>query len=142
MATYGSDNVVIEFDNSAGTLVDISIYVTNTSDVVKRAVLIDNTTLGLPWRTMGASTLYEMEPITLDCFYDDTASTGPWVLFNDLGNVVGPVDGRELKITLGSTKSILLKTIITEVKRTLEIGNLHRLSVVLTHSFGAAPTEA
>ncbi|MDP3909945.1 MAG: hypothetical protein Q8Q14_06110 [Gemmatimonadales bacterium] len=97
--------------------------------------------MGDPWRKMLNSTFNEFDPVTIEMLYDDTASTGPWVLFNDIGGPT-PTDGRELKVTFGSTKTVLIKTIIESVERTLEIGNLHRLTAVLKHFGGAAPTEA
>lgn len=141
MAKYGSANVVISFDDSAGSLTDISAYVLSIGAVKKSAMLVDATTFGLAWKAVLNSTLYEMAPIDVETFYDDTASVGPWVLFNDLGNVVGPVDGRELKVLYGASKYTLWKTMIESVERNLAIGELHKLTATLRHAYGAAPTE-
>lgn len=141
MATYGTDNVTIEFDNSSGTLVDISAYVLAINGIQKGAVLVDGTTMGMAWRASIDSTLREQQPITIEMLYDDTASTGSWVLFNDVGGPT-PTDGRELKVTYGSTKTTTWKTIIESVERQVVIGEVHKLVAVLKHFGGAAPTEA
>lgn len=142
MAKYGSANTVISFDDSAGSLVDISAYVLSVGAVKKSAMLVDATTIGMAWKAVLNSTLYEMDPMPVETFYDDAASTGPWVLFNDIGNVAGPADGREFKVLYGAAKSTLWKVIIESVERNLAIGELHKLTAVLRHAYGAAPTEA
>lgn len=141
MAQYGTDNVTIEFDNSSGTLVDISPHVLAINGIQKGAVLVDGTTMGMAWRASIDSTLREQQPITIEMLYDDTASTGSWVLFNDVGGP-HPTDGRELKITYGGSKTTLWKTIIESVERQVVIGEVHKLVATLRHFGGAAPTEA
>lgn len=109
--------------------------------IKKSSVTIDGTTMGDAWRKTYASTLNEFDPVVIECFYDDTASTGPWVLFNDIGTPT-PAAGRELKVTFGSTKTVLILTMIESVERGIDIGDLHTLTATLRHFGGAAPTEA
>lgn len=120
---------------------DISTYVLAINGIQKGAVLVDGTTMGMAWRASIDSTLREQQPITIEMLYDDTASTGSWVLFNDVGGPT-PTDGRELKITYGGSKTTLWKTIIESVERQVVIGEVHKLVATLRHFGGAAPTEA
>lgn len=141
MAKYGGDDVVVEFDNSSGTLVTITSDVISINGIKKGAVLVDGTTFGKAWKDSLDSGLRELSPINIEMFYDDTSSTGTWVLFNDIGGPT-PTDGREFKVTFGSTKTFLVKTIIESVERQVMVGELHKIVAVLKHFGGSAPTEA
>lgn len=111
MAVYGSDDLKIEFDNSAGSLVDMSAYVLEINGVDVQAIVEELTAFGKTfeeWLYVGVKKLEEIE---LTGVYDDTASTGPNVVFNSLG------DTRTLKVTWGSTKTTTVEAIIRSYQR-------------------------
>lgn len=126
MAKYGSDDTVIEFDSTdGGSLQDMTQYITGVGVIKKGAVVMESTTFGDTWREHLDTGLREMDDIVLDMFYDDTSSTGSWVVFNSLGST------RTFKVTYGSTKTTTVETVIVDVSRNLEIGSLHMMSVTL-----------
>lgn len=111
MAKYGWDDLKIEFDNSSDTLQNMSAYITEINEVSVNAINEEATTVGSTWVAQLFSGMKSTDEVTLTGFYDDTASTGPDVIFNSVG------DSRTLKVTYGSTKTTSVETIIQNYKR-------------------------
>ena len=105
MASYGSPSVKIEFDNAGGTLVDMSAYCVKDFSINRKANTIDSTPYGATWAQHIASGMKAMEPINFPIVYDDTATTGPEVIFYNAGAALGST--RTLKITYGGTQDDL-----------------------------------
>lgn len=126
MAKYGSDDLKIEVDNSAGSLVDLSQYVTEIDVMDVEALLEESHTFGDSWGENLFTGLKKANPVTLSGFYDDTATTGPDVILNSLG------DTRTLKITWGGTKTSSVEAIITNYRRTPTRGEHTKFEAVLT----------
>lgn len=134
MAKYGSNSLVIEVDNSAGTLVNLSNYIDTINDVNVEALLQESTAFGDSWVENLFTGIKKMDPVTIEGFYDDTATTGPDAILNSLG------DTRTLKITWGGSKTTTVETIITKYPRKAVRGELTRFSCELTPT--GAVTEA
>lgn len=132
MAKYGGADVVVKFDNATGTLQDMSQYVLEMGDINIEAVLEDSHTFGDSWAEVLFAKLRKGSDISLRGFYDDTATTGPDVIFNDVGNGATTGGGsRTLEVTYGSTKKSTVETFIRSYKRTGKAGGLTRYEVVL-----------
>lgn len=137
MAKYGPDDVVVEFDNAGGTLVDITQYVLSIGGIKKGAVLEDSRTFGDAWGEVLDTGVRTLQPIQIGMFYDDVATVGPNALFggnSDLGRT------GTLKVTYGSTKTTSVEAVITDVERLLDRGALHKMNVLVTPT--GQPTEA
>lgn len=101
MAKYGSNSLKVEFDNSAGTLVDISQYVLTINGVRVEAILQESHSFGDAWFESLATGLRRMTKVTIGGLYDD-ATGGPDDVFKGVPSA--PSDAtRTLKITWGGT---------------------------------------
>jgi hypothetical protein len=130
VAKYGSSSLVIEFDNSGGTLVDITQHVTGINGINIEAILEEGTTYGDSWVEQLFTGVKQVPDITIDGFYDDTASTGPNALFNDVGAT------RTLKLTFGGSNTATVETVIKSYARNPVRKELTKYQAVL------APTGA
>ena len=126
MAKYGSPSLVIEADNAAGTLVDMTQYVDEVNEVNVEALIQESHTFGDSWVENLYTGVKKGNPVTFSGFYDDTAVSGPDVIFNALGST------REVKITYGGSKYSHFNAIITSYVRTPTRGELTRYSVTYT----------
>lgn len=141
MALYGYDDLVVEFDNSAGALQNMSQYVTSIGPVIKEAITEESHAAGDSWVEHLFAGIRRMSPITIGGFYDDTATTGPNAIFDDVGVVAGPAAGtRTLAVTYGSTKKTTVETIIMSYTRTPTRNETTKFEVVVQPT--GAPTEA
>lgn len=134
MAKYGSDDVVIEVDNSGGTLVDLSQYIDTINEINISAMLQESHAFGDSWVENLYTGVKMIAPVTIEGFYDDTTTTGPNAVLNSLG------DTRTFKITYGSTKTTSVEAVITSYVRRPVRGELTRFTCTLTPT--GAVTEA
>lgn len=134
MAKYAASNIVIEVDNSGGSLVDMSQHVQEINGIDIEAVTEESHTFGDSWVEHLFASLKRTADIVLTGMYDDAATTGPNVIFNSLG------DTRTFKITYGSTKTTSVEAIITKYTRMPSRGALTKYSVTLRPT--GAVTEA
>lgn len=128
MAKYGSDDAKIEVDNSGGSLVDLSDYITEINEVNVEALLQESTPVGVAWVEQLWTGIKQMQPVTLSGFYDDTASTGP-------DAVLGPSalgSTRTFQVTYGGTKTTSVECIVTSYVRNIVSKELTRFSATLT----------
>ena len=135
MAKYGSNSLVVDFDNSGGTPVDMSQHVLEINAVRVEAILEESHSFGDSWFESLATGLRRMQDVELSGFYDDTATTGPDAIFNAVFN--SPADTtRTLKFTWGGTKTTEVETLIMFYERRAAVATLHRYTV------GLRPTGA
>lgn len=136
MANYNSSNIVVEFDVSdGGSLGVMTPYVREISVADVNIVLQESHSFGDSWVEFITTGIKKMEKITLKGFYDDTASTGPNVVFNSQAGA-----SRSLKITWGSTKTTSVETLIESYKRMPQLNSNTMYEVVLQPT--GAVTEA
>ncbi len=139
MAKYGSQAIKVEFDNATGTLQNMSQYVTALNGFKINAETVDTTYLGSTWLTKAAAGVKSVDDITLEGFYDDTATTGPDAIFSDVGNTNTTGITRTLKITWDmptAAKTSSVECIIKSYERAPVKGELTKFTVVLE------PTDA
>lgn len=134
MAKYTAADLVIEFDNSANTLVNMSQHVQTINGLDVEAVIEEAHTFGDSWVEQLFTGLKRAADVTLGGLYDDTAATGPNAIFNALG------DTRTLRVTWGGTKTSSMETLIKQFKRTPARGELTKYEVTL--AITGAITEA
>lgn len=138
MANGGWDDLVVMFDDSAGTPVNITAYIDVESAMDISAKLQDWKPKGSIWPAPKDSGAREIAPITLEGLYDDTATTGPDVLFWNAGAALGST--RTYKETWISTpKSTQVEVVIEKYVRTPQPDGLTRFAVTLRPT--GAPTE-
>lgn len=138
MATpKGSNDVKIWFDNSAGTLVDISQYVTEFGGVQITAMTEQTSTFGDTWVENTYVGMKELGDLTIKGFYDETASTGINAVINNSGTP-GVGETRTFIIcynaSTGTTNNYrvsYLETIITGYNRLPEVGGLTKFELTL-----------
>lgn len=130
MAKYSSKDLKIEFDNAGGTLVDMSQYIRTFNGVNIAAVTQESHSFGDAWVEHLATGLRRGDEVELSGYYDDTATTGPDAIFNDVAN--GPsATTRTLKVTWGGTKTTSVETLIASYRRGAQVGQLHEFTVRL-----------
>jgi hypothetical protein len=126
MTRYGFGDLKIEFDDSGGVLRDMSQYVMSINGMDKEAILEEITAAGDDFEQY-ASGMTRVNVITITGLYDDTASTGPDVVFNAVGNATT----RTLKFTWGGTKTTSVECIIKKYSRKPSRGELTKFEVEL-----------
>lgn len=131
MAKYGSNSIVVEYDNSGGTLQDITQHVLELSSVDIEIVLEESHAFGDSWVESLAVGLRKLADITLKGMYDDAASPAPDALFQ--GAIpTGPASAtRTLKITFGGTKTVSVETHVMKYSRQPKRGEITKYEVVL-----------
>ncbi|KKL77809.1 hypothetical protein LCGC14_2031160 [marine sediment metagenome] len=126
MVRYGYPDLKVEFDDAAAALIDMSQYIMDTPPSFDREQIIEEiTAAGDSDEAHAKVGLTKVAPITMGGAFDDTATTGPDVIFNSIG------DTRTLKITWGSTKTSEVECIITNYVRTPARGELTKFTVTL-----------
>ena len=141
MAKYGSNSVGISFDNAAGSPVDMSQHVLTFNGIDIEAMTEESHSFGDSWVENLFTGLRKGADVNLGGFYDDAATTGPHVIFNDVGNTASVSAGpRTLTITWGGSKTTSFETWIKNYKRIPSRGELTKYEVTLLLS--GAVTEA
>lgn len=133
-ARYGFPDLKVEFDNGSDALQDMSTYVDTIGGQSKEKVLEEITAAGDAderWASVGLNRHGE---ITMGGKYDDTAATGPEVIFNS------PGDTRTLKFTYGGTKTFEIECIIRTFSVGMSQGALTTYEVVLRPTGAATET--
>jgi hypothetical protein len=135
-ARYGFPDLLVEFDNASAAPIDMSTYVDTIGGQSKEAVLEEITAAGDADERWAAVGLNRHGEITLGGKYDDTAATGPEVIFNAPGNTTT----RTLKFTYGGTKTFEIECIIKSFAVGMSQGELDTYEVVLRPTGAATET--
>ena len=130
MAKYSSASAKVEFDLVGGTLQDMSAYVTDINGVDIESLTEESTPFTQAWQAHLPVGIFKVADIVIGGFYDDTATTGPDVVFNALSNGPGATS-RTLKVTYGASKSTSVETWIVKMSRKLVRNGLTRFEVTL-----------
>ena len=120
MANYGSNNLIFKIDVSdGGALTAMTNYITEIGGVKVVRGNVESIAFGDTWDEHLLTGIRKMEPFTVGGFYDDTASTGPDVVFNGTHTVT-----RSVEITWGGTKTTSFEAWITDYERKPVVGDL------------------
>ncbi len=130
MAKYGSNSLVINFDNVGGTPTDMSNYVQTINSVEVEAIIEESTSFGDSWMESLATGIRKMSDVVLGGMFDDTATSGPDVVFNAVAS--GPsASTRTLAITWGGSKITSVETLIAKYARTSARNTITKYAVTL-----------
>lgn len=121
---HGSSEITISYDDlPGGTLRDMTNYVTELGGVKITSNMQASTAFGDTWEEMLPSGVKKMDAITVKGFFDDTASTGPHVVFGDPDD--SPQDAtRTLTIVFGNSKQVSVETRLVSYAVTGKVGSL------------------
>ena len=105
----------------------MSQYVQEIGGIEIEALTEDSGGFGDSWEEVLATGLKKVGGLTIKGIYDDTATTGPNVIWNAAGNTTS----RTLKVTWGGSKTTSVETIITKYVRAPQRGALTKFEVTL-----------
>lgn len=140
MAKYGSNSLIYEFDNSVGTLVDMTQHTLDIGGVEIEAILEESHSFGDAWVESLATGMRRMNDVTVGGFYDDTATTGPDAIYRDAVPTGPAATAREFKVTWGGSKTTLATTWVQKYSRIPGRMQLTRYSTLIKPT--GAVTEA
>lgn len=125
MTKYSSPSVEFEIDttDTGPITTNFADYITKIGDVTVGRPLIESTPFSASLAEYLLSVFKKYEPITIEGFYDDTASTGPDAVLN-IGKVTHAAT-RSFTLTIGGSKTVSGECWITEYKRTFTVGEYH-----------------
>ena len=139
MAKYSSSDFTVQVDNSSGSLVTLTAYITAVSTFTVEASLTDSTTMGDSWQESLATGLRNGSELTISGLFDDTSSTGPDAVLN--APFSGPaVSTRSVVLTWGGSKTSSFEAIIKSYQRSATANDLSTFECVLVPT--GAVTEA
>jgi hypothetical protein len=131
MAKYGPASLRVEYDNSAGTLVDISQHVLEINDVSVENLVEMTRSFGDSWDESLPIGVGKMSDVTISGVYDDTAATAPDALFANRVPELPGANTRTLKLTWGGTKTTSVETVLMKYDRTADRTALTKWSATL-----------
>jgi hypothetical protein len=132
MANSTPAGIVIEYDNSGGTLVDITQHVLTINDIDIESIHEEKHTFGDSWEETLAIGIAKMMPIELTGLYDDTATTGPDALFAGRAPETTSTATRTFRITWNSTpKRTAVETYLKIYGRKADRNALSKYKAVL-----------
>lgn len=131
MANSSPANIVIEYDNNADTLIDLSQYILSINDVDVEQVLEETHAFGDSWEEHKAVGIGRVPVIELQGLYDDTATVGPDALFANRIPETPATATRTLKITWRSGKTTSVETRLVGYRRSADRGGLTKFTARL-----------
>lgn len=140
---HSSSEVTVTYDDGpGGTGRAVTGYVLEMSGAKITQGMSVDTALGDAWESFSPSGVGKMDPVTLSGWWDDTATTGPHVVF------IAPDDGpqddtRTLVLVFGNSKTLTVETRLVSYEVTARAGDLTRFTAVIqpvVKSDGTGPT--
>jgi len=141
MAKHGSNEVAFEIDTADGGSLSTNFgknYITKIGDYTVNRESVESTPFGEIDERWLQGVIRRREPLNIEGFYDDTASTGPDAVLN-IGRITHDAT-RSAVITLATGKTISGEVWIEKYTRTLEVGQYHGYQAQLR--FTGTVTEA
>lgn len=136
MAKYSFADGVFKIDAAdAGALQDMSQYCDIIGGFKISKFVEESHTLGDAWVESLFAGIRKGEDFTVEGFYDDTATTGPNVVFNGTHLVT-----RSVEITYGGTKKSTFEAWIVDFERVLARDKMTRFKATIRPT--GAVTEA
>jgi hypothetical protein len=120
MSMFGSTSVTITYDDApSGTGRNITNFVTEIGGISVEALQADTSAFGDIWGESTPTGFKTVDEVPIKGFYDDTATTGPHVVFRDVDD--STTDGtRTLVVVFGGTSGTF--TIETRLKKYTVLG--------------------
>jgi len=132
MAKHGSNEVAFEIDSADGGSLTTGFgtnYVMKISDFVVNREAKESTPFGVTDEQYLIGIIRKREPLTIEGWYDDTATSGPDEVLN-IGRRTHAAT-RTFLLTFASGKTVGGECWIEKYTRTMEIGEYHGFSAVL-----------
>lgn len=128
---HGSSEVTVSVeDGPGGSAQVITDYVRAINGIEVEAITQPSHAFGDSWEEHTPTGMQRLPDIVLTMYYDDTATTGPAVVFAAIDN--GPQDdGRELIIGYGNSKTTTVDVRLAKVRRLPSLGELTGMEVTL-----------
>lgn len=131
MAKYGSSSVTINYDDSGGTPRDVSQYIDTINNIKITSKQDTTTAFGDSWVEKTPTGTSEVADIVVEGFYDDTATSGPHVVFRAV-DASPSASTRTLAIGHGGTNgTFTIETRCAEYELQPKVGSLHRFKARL-----------
>lgn len=127
---HGKDLATLSVDNAAGTPASM-LADTISLDFGVSAETHDTTTLGDDWMETTAGLLGGDE-ISHELFYDNTNTTGNWVVLTNRLGVAGTLSFGD------GTRTVSMETVITKIGLPIAVNDMMKVSV--THKITGAVT--
>ena len=140
MANSGPADIKIEYDNSGGSLVDLSQYILSINDVSVESVIEEKHSFGDSWEESLAIGVGKVGDIEIGGLYDDTATVGPDALFAGRVPETSATSSRTLKITWRTGKTTSVETFLISYTRSADRNGLTKFKAKLRPT--GAVTEA
>ena len=126
MAKFGSSSVTINYDDTGGTPRDVTQYVDSFNGVKITSKQDATTAFGDAWPEKTPTGMSEVADIVVEGFYDDTATSGPHVVFRAL-DTSPSATSRTLAVAFGGTNgTFTIETRCAEYELLPKVGTLHR----------------
>jgi len=135
LAKHGSNEVSFEIavsDGGAASTGFASNYLTKIGDVVVNREAVEATPFGVVDEQYIIGVMKKRDPLVIEGFYDDTATTGPDAVLN-IGRITHTAP-RGTTLTFASGKTVTGTVWIEKYTRTLEVGNYHGYSASLRYT--------
>lgn len=134
MAKAGSNEVAFEIDTTDGGSLSTGFiqYITKIGDVVVNREAKEATPFGVVDEQYIIGVMKKRDPLVIEGFYDDTATTGPDAVLN-IGDITHAVT-RSTVLTLKAGKTVSGECWIEKYTRTLEVGEYHGYQASLRYT--------
>ena len=127
---HGKDISSINVDNAAGTPADFKAD-TMSLDFAVSAATHDTTTIGDSWIEYTAG-LKGGDDLSHEVLYDNTNTTGNWVVYSNRLGVSGTLSFSD------GTRTVSMETIVTKLSVPIAVGDM--IKVTATHKLNGAVT--
>jgi hypothetical protein len=140
MAKSTPADIVIEYDNAGGALVDISQYVQTINGIEIEGILEETHTFGDSWEESLPVGIGKTGQIEIGGVYDDTGATGPDALFAGRIPETPASSTRTFKMTYVGAKTTSVETYLSKYTRNPDKNGLTKWKATLQPT--GAVTEA
>ena len=128
---HGSSEILIKYDDGpGGTLQTITGFILTIGPLKITQNTDIKVAFGALWEMCTPTGVGKMDPVTLTGYVDDTAATGPHVVF------IAPDDGpqddtRTLEVTIGNGKKVTVETRLVSYSVLGKAGGLTEFEAVI-----------
>ena len=131
MAKFGSSSVTVTFDDSAAAPQVVTQYITEMNGIEIEAVTDPTHAFGDAWEEHTGTGMSKVAPVQLKGFYDDTATSGPHVVFRAVDTAPAAAT-RTLAVAFGGTNgTATVECRCVKYKITGKVGKLTEFEATL-----------
>lgn len=131
MANSIPSGIVIEYDNSGGTPVDITQHVEDMSEIVVENGLEEKHSFGDSWEEHLPFGVGKINPIEITGLYDDIVTVGPDALFANRVPETPSTATRTFKVTWRTGKTTSVETYLIAYQRAADRNGLTKYTARL-----------